>query len=106
MTLRQVHSRQFLFLLVCGLLPTRASAQNRPWTASLRGSWIQTGPAAQGDLILAGKDSIAEIVVAGNENSAVKQAAEFLAGDIEKISGEKTSPSWIHRTATESASGS
>jgi hypothetical protein len=89
MTLRQVHSAPFLFLLVCTLLPIRTSAQNRPWTTSLRGSWVQTGPAAQGDLILAGRDSTAEIVVAGNENPAVKQAAEFLAGDIEKISGRR-----------------
>jgi hypothetical protein len=40
-------------------------------------------------LILAGRDGTAEIVVAGNENPAVKQAADFLAGDIEKISGKR-----------------
>jgi hypothetical protein len=87
MTLRQVHSVPILFLLVCVLLPIRTSAQNRPWTTRIRGSWVQTGPATQGDLILAGRDSTAEIVVGRNENPAVKQAAEFLGGDIEKISG-------------------
>lgn len=89
MTLRQVHSVPYLFLLLCALFPIHTSAQNRPWTTSLRGSWVQTGPAAQGDLILASRDSTAEIVIASNENSAVKQAAEFLAGDIEKISGKR-----------------
>ncbi len=89
MTLRRVHSVPFLFLLVGALLPIRTSAQNRPWTTSLRGSWVRTGPATQGDLILAGTDGAAEIVVAGNENPSVTQAAEFLAGDIEKISGKR-----------------
>ena len=69
MTLRQVHSVPFLLLLICALLPIRTSAQNRPWTTSLRGSWVQTGPAAQGDLILAGRDSTAEIVVGAKETS-------------------------------------
>jgi hypothetical protein len=38
-------------------------------------------------VILAGKDRASEVVVSDDENSAVHQAAEFLAGDIEKISG-------------------
>jgi hypothetical protein len=38
-------------------------------------------------VILAGKDGASEVVVSDDENSAVHQAAEFLAGDIEKISG-------------------
>jgi hypothetical protein len=48
---------------------------------------VQTGPAATGDVTLAAKDSASEIVVGDGENAAVHQAAEFLAGDIEKISG-------------------
>jgi hypothetical protein len=40
-------------------------------------------------VILAGKDHAGEIVVSDQENSAVHQAAEFLAGDIERISGYK-----------------
>jgi hypothetical protein len=72
------------FLLgFCGL----ASAQTAPWTGPLRGSWVQTGPVAAGDVTLAGRGVASRIVVADDENTAVRQAAEFLAGDIEKISG-------------------
>jgi hypothetical protein len=62
-----------------------ALAQPAPWTAPLRGSWVQTGTPTPGDVTLTG----VEIVVVGDENSAVHQAAAFLAGDIEKISGVK-----------------
>ena len=72
------------FLLgICGL----TSAQTAPWTEPLRGSWVQTGQVAAGDVTLAGRGVASRIVVADDENSAVRQAAEFLAGDIEKISG-------------------
>jgi hypothetical protein len=67
------------------LLALSASAQTPPWTAVLRGSWVQTGPATSGDVTL----SASPIVVADEENAAVHQAAEFLAGDIEKISGHR-----------------
>jgi hypothetical protein len=50
---------------------------------------VQTGPAAQGDLTLAATNSVSQIVVGDDENAAVHQAAEFLAGDIEKISGHR-----------------
>jgi len=76
--------RHFYFLLVgCAL----AAAQTGPWTTTLRGSWVQTGAASSGDVILASKDGTAQIVVGDFENSVVRQAAEFLASDIEKISG-------------------
>lgn len=82
--------RSFLVRMIpCLLLAFSASAQNAPWTSTLRGSWVQTGPAAPGDITLAAKDNVAQIVVADDENTAVHQAAEFLAGDIEKISGYK-----------------
>jgi hypothetical protein len=42
---------------------------------------------AAGDVTLAGRGVASRIVVADDENTAVRQAAEFLAGDIEKISG-------------------
>ena len=74
-----------LFASVCGL----AAAQTTPWTGVLRGSWVQTGAAAAGDVVLAGRDGVAPIVVGDDENAAVHQAAEFLAGDIENISGYK-----------------
>ena len=73
----------------CFLWALSAVAQNAPWTSAVRGSWIQTGAPAAGDVTLAAKDNVGEIVVADDENSAVHQAAAFLAGDIEKISGHK-----------------
>jgi hypothetical protein len=77
----------FLALSLCAFFSIRALAQTAPWTAPLRGSWVQTGPSAQGDVTLAARGGAADIVVAANETTAVRQAAEFLAGDIEKISG-------------------
>jgi hypothetical protein len=76
-------------LALCALTANRASAQIAPWTSMVRGSWVQTGPGAVGDVILTSNDSVGQIVVADDENAAVHQAAEFLAGDIEKISGHR-----------------
>ena len=45
------------------------------------------GPAAPGDVLLASGSSGAEIVVGAAEDLNVRQAATFLAGDIEAISG-------------------
>lgn len=79
------------------LVAFSAVAQNVPWTGTVRGSWVQTGAAAAGDVTLVAKKSVAQIVVAADENTAVHQAADFLAGDIEKISGHKPA---IVRTAS------
>src|SRR5271165_2256318 len=81
--------RNCIPLLMVALGVSSVSAQNAPWTATLRGAWVQTGPAAAGDLTLASKDSVSQIVVADDESSNVHQAAEFLAGDIENISGHR-----------------
>src|SRR2546429_549754 len=70
-----------------GLVPAGGAAQADPWAAPVRGSWVRTGPAARGDVVLASRDSSAEIVVGAAENLNVRQAAVFLAGDIETISG-------------------
>src|SRR5579872_4082236 len=77
----------FLTILLSGW-PYLAS-QTAPWTTVLRGSWVQTAGPSAGDIVLASKDHVCEIVVSDDEDSAVRQAAEFLAGDIEKISGHK-----------------
>jgi len=93
----------FVLLGACALLPDGALAQARrrptpapqvavaeqpaPWTEPLRGSWVQNGPAGAGDVVLASGTSGAEIVVGPQEPLNVRQAAEFLAGDIAKISG-------------------
>ena len=76
-------------ILACLVVAISAFAQSAPWTGTVRGSWVETGTAAAGDVTLAAPDSVCQIVVADDENSAVHQAAEFLAGDIEKISGHK-----------------
>src|SRR5262252_8916008 len=77
--------RVFFPIFACALV----SAQTGPWTATLRGSWVHNGAARTGDVTIASKDQTAQIVVGDAENSAVRQAAEFLAGDIEKISSHR-----------------
>jgi hypothetical protein len=77
-----------LFLLISFSI---AFAQEKPWTAPVRGTWVQTGAQQPGDIVLAAKGNGCEIVVGANEASNVRQAAEFLAGDIEKISGFRPS---------------
>jgi hypothetical protein len=82
-------------LLPATVLCALASAQTGPWTATLRGSWVRTGAAAPGDVTLAAREATVPIVVADAENSAVHQAAAFLAADIEKISGHR--PAIVNR---------
>jgi hypothetical protein len=77
----------FLLTLSSAIVPLYA--QTAPWTATLRGSWVQTQPPAQGDVTLASTGALCQIVVGDDENAAVHQAAEFLSGDIEKIAGRK-----------------
>ncbi|WP_069661232.1 glycosyl hydrolase 115 family protein [Arcticibacter eurypsychrophilus] len=67
----------------------KAQTKSSAWDAPLRGTWVQEGLTKANDVMLVGNGKVCEIVVANNENSAVKQAAKFLAGDIEKISGVK-----------------
>src|SRR3989440_169978 len=80
-----------LILIACNAVPAGSAAQADPWAAPLRGSWVRTGPAATGDVVLASHDSGVEIVVGAAENLNVRQAAAFLAGDIETISGYRPS---------------
>ena len=89
MTAYRTRTIPYLLLVLCVFSTGRATAQTAPWTILLRGSWVQTGPAAQGDIVLAAHDGTSQIVVGDDENAAVHQAAEFLAGDIEKISGHR-----------------
>lgn len=78
-------------LLVAGICALACSTVGfaQEWTAPVRGSWVRAGAAQAGDVTLAGNGMRSEIVVAAEENSAVQQAAVFLAGDIQKISGYK-----------------
>lgn len=79
----------WLAVLFCIVSGSQLLAQEQPWTAPLRGSWVQTGTPADGDVLLAEGGRGCEIVVDAGENSIVRQAATFLAGDIERISGYK-----------------
>lgn len=74
-------------LLSVSILSAGAEAQDRSQT--VRGSWMQDGALREGDIVLADQNAGCEIVVSEKEHSAVRQAAIFLAGDIEKISGYK-----------------
>ena len=89
MTFARVGTIGCVLITLCACAFNHASAQTAPWTTTLRGSWVQTGSPGPGDLILAGTESVSRIVVGDDENAAVHQAAEFLANDIEKISGHK-----------------
>src|SRR5437016_10940231 len=87
---RSVHEETPLLLLIlsaCTAVPAGRAARADPWAAPLGGPWARTGPAATGDVVLASHDSGVEIVVGTAENLNVRQAAAFLAGDIETISG-------------------
>ena len=76
-------------LTVSFFLALSAFAQSQPWTATVRGSWVQTATPAASDLVLASPTATAQIVVAAAEPPNVQQAAAFLAADIETISGHK-----------------
>jgi len=76
----------FQVLATVLLFSLRGFAQD--WSGPVRGSWVRTdGTPQSGDILIARGGNGAEIVVGDIENSNVKQAAVFLAGDIEKISG-------------------
>lgn len=78
---------QILFLI---FLPVaEVYSQDLPWSVPLRGSWVQAGQPGKKDIVLVDKEKTCTIVVGNNESSAVKQAAAFLASDIEKISGKR-----------------
>ncbi|MDQ3751041.1 MAG: hypothetical protein M3367_18785 [Acidobacteriota bacterium] len=82
---------RILIVIVCllsvNILSVGAAAQD--WSQAVRGSWKADGVLCEGDIVLADGNAGCEIVVSEKEHSAVRQAAIFLAGDIEKISGYK-----------------
>ena len=82
-----MHAMRTAVICLC-LLSGNAYAQQ--WSEPVRGSWVRAdGRAQDGDVTLAQNGSGCEIVVGGDEHSAVTQAAAFLATDIERISGYK-----------------
>ena len=77
-------------LILLGIAALCTSAAGQEWTAPVRGSWVRAEERAQpGDVVLAAAADGCEIVVGASENSPVRQAAVFLAGYIQKISGYK-----------------
>ena len=85
--MKQVLIKSFILLLFGGVC-----AGNRPaqaWTEKVRGSWVRGGAERTGDVVLNDQNKVCEIVVGEKEASNVRQAAVFLAADIEKISGVK-----------------
>ncbi len=67
--------------------PPAMAAQAEMWSAPVRGSWVRPGTPQAGDVRLASGGKGCVLVVASTEQPAVQQAARFLAGDIQKISG-------------------
>ncbi|MCA1574676.1 MAG: glycosyl hydrolase 115 family protein, partial [Acidobacteria bacterium] len=84
--------RRFLAAIICALLSgfLYESATAQEWSPPVRGSWVRDGAAQAGDVVLVDRKAGCEIIVLETEHSAVKQAAAFLAADIEKISGFKS----------------
>jgi hypothetical protein len=89
-------------VIAYGVIVPRVLAQE--WGGRVRGSWLRVdsgggggGAAQPGDVTLASPGKICEIVVAPTEHSAVKQAASFLAADVERISGQR--PAIVERPA-------
>jgi hypothetical protein len=58
-------------------------------SATRRGSWVQKSAMQKGDIGLITSTVKCSIVVDAKENTAVQQAARFLAADMEKITGYK-----------------
>ena len=83
--------------VLCGGL-AHASA----WDGPVRSSWVCSEFIAEGDVILAEFGRGCEIVVSNDEHSAVRQAARFLADDVEKLGGYRpplvTEPSGYGKT--------
>jgi len=76
--------------IVCTLLALSSAAGAQEWSQPVRGSWVRGEDRAQpGDVTLARNGVGCEIVVGADEHTAVRQAAAFLANDIQTISGYK-----------------
>lgn len=66
----------------------KAQSKQQTWITR-RGSWVRKGGSRPGDIVLAKEGKGCSIIVNETENAAVQQAAKFLSGDIQKISGHK-----------------
>jgi hypothetical protein len=84
---QQIRIMRFVIIFSCLLGSAPLEAQNPFWSSQVRSSWVQNELGAKGDIVLVRNNGGCEIVVSAQEDAAVRQSAEFLAGDIEKISG-------------------
>lgn len=73
-----------LFAIVTAPLCHPIYAQK--WDAKIRGSWISKNNEA---IELVTSNKVIDIVVSSKAKSCIKVAANFLASDIEKITGKK-----------------
>lgn len=60
-----------------------------PRERTTRGSWVRKGAPQSGDVQLAGEVNASQIVLPRGAHTAVRQAALFLAADIELLSGHR-----------------
>jgi hypothetical protein len=76
--------------LAFAMLP-QPEAAAQAWTTPVRGAWLapDVGDAGAGAIVLAEGDRVCPVVVRDDAHSAVRQAAIFLAGDLEKLTGRK-----------------
>lgn len=54
-----------------------------------RGSWVREGTPGPDDVRLVGADGKCQIIIAADSHTAVRQAAVFLASDIESLTGQR-----------------
>jgi hypothetical protein len=77
-------------LTLCVVLSCVLPATAQEWSGPVRGSWARQGEAKDGDINLSDDAGLkCEIVVGPAPASPVRQASEFLAGDIEKLTGHR-----------------
>ncbi|MFK7863816.1 MAG: hypothetical protein AB8B95_06255 [Pseudohongiellaceae bacterium] len=87
-----------LYSITCCILFFQTLLHAQSWDQIKRGAWLGEADSAE-NLVLVNDRFVADIVISPEAHSAVRQAAEFLAADIEKISGKKP------RIRTSSTSG-
>jgi len=76
-------------LAIAVLIFSDRVADAQEWTQRVRGSWVIDDQPAAGDVTLVEPGKPCRIVVPDGAHTAVKQAAAFLAGDVEKLTGTK-----------------
>ncbi|AUP78823.1 glycosyl hydrolase 115 family protein [Flavivirga eckloniae] len=87
------------YLLCIALLFIQSTLLAQHWQEPVRGAWLHDSGIENEGVVLVEDNRVVDIVVSSNTNSAVKQAALFLASDIEKITGKK--PEIVSKSNTE-----